>query len=1238
MSDLHSLLDLPETVSKNAFVVQLASGVQNPASVLDNYAITPDLVRAFDQALSLVRGAVDSRRSTAAYVHGSFGSGKSHFLSVLSLMLSPDSEHQARVWRDPELAELKGRHRWLEGKRVLRLHFNMVGATSLEDRVFPGYVEQVRKLHPDASLPGLFLDSALFDNAKSLCDKLGDEAFFAPMNAGTTSSKAAWGARGGAATWTRERFDRAVASDAIEERRALFTALVRAHFPAWLESKHGYVSFDRGLGELTRHARSLGYEAVVVFFDEMILWLAGGAADRKWLNGEIQKLAKMVDTDDADRPLALVSFVARQRDISELVGDQYAGGDAQALRDSMKWWEGRFNTITLPDRNLPAIVRKRVVRPKDEAAATRLRAAFDDLRRKLGTSAWQTLLGEIGDGDESFAKVYPFSPALVEVLVAMSATLQRERTALRLLMEVLVRHMEDFELGKLVPVGDLFDPLAGGEDPMDGVMRERFQSARRLYQNELLPVIQQENRTATPDKCQRLRDAHAPELGCSNCRESRCRTDNRLVKTLLLGALVPNTPSLKDLTITRLVALNHGTLRAPIPNTEGPLAAERLRKYAGHVGKLRVGDQKDPSVHVVLEGVDLKPILESARQYDQPGARKSKLRELLFTAFGFTRSDMAEYPTSVEWRGTNREGSVYFGNVREMDEGRFRVKPEHDFRIVIDYPFDEPGRTPQEDETRLGELRERLEERTVVWLPDFFSEAVQNELGQLVVLDEILRGESWKEYLKHLRLDDQQRTKQELESLQNQKKNRLLSAIAVAYNVASGGSEQLDPTRRVQEHFHVLLPERRVSNLSVTRLEGSIDSLASALLAECYPRHPDFRSKVTGALLAASARRFVSLCEREGRREVIDKGDRREYELAQGLGLVQLSESNVAVRDEAFTEIDRAVRGQHTTDKEITVGGVRRVIDPHKLRGLTREVEDFVVIAYAAYTARELRSGTRTIDEPKCGSLSDDATLVATDLPSADDWERALTRAGALFGIAIGSRALRAKNVNRLARDLVEAATKFKADISEIPSLLHARERLAGASNARRDTADEALRLVDTIVRAEREGPVATVKALAAFASAKPDARLARAIESAPRVRATLANSLLWHSIEAMLDRAEGDCRELVAEAREVLAADEDALSLVTRSKALHERVESILSGDRRRSTEAPHPPTEPASAVAARSVPREAPTKSTASHGEARGATLREAIARAREALDALEASDDPNGPWIVRWTIDRG
>jgi ABC-type lipoprotein export system ATPase subunit len=46
-------------------------------------------VGCFDQAWGLIKGALAHDSSKAACLHGSFGSGKSHCMAVLHLLLQP---------------------------------------------------------------------------------------------------------------------------------------------------------------------------------------------------------------------------------------------------------------------------------------------------------------------------------------------------------------------------------------------------------------------------------------------------------------------------------------------------------------------------------------------------------------------------------------------------------------------------------------------------------------------------------------------------------------------------------------------------------------------------------------------------------------------------------------------------------------------------------------------------------------------------------------------------------------------------------------------------------------------------------------------------------------------------------------------------------------------------------------------------------------------------------------------
>ncbi|MBN1612769.1 MAG: hypothetical protein JW940_39470, partial [Polyangiaceae bacterium] len=771
------LFSLPERIHKGDFVLKLTEGLLHADETAGTYVATPALADAFDSALGLIGGALADGRSRATYLHGSFGSGKSHFMAMLSLLLDG---HEA-AWHIPELHSLRAKHAFIGTQRLLRLHFHMVGRSSIEEAIFGGYVAEVRVRHPKATVPGLFADEQLFADARSMLDELGDAAFFAPMNA-QVADGGEWGDLGSEARWDRVRFDAAAASTDPAVREELFSALVTTRFKAYASESRAYVDLDSGLAVMARHAKSLGYDAIVLFLDELILWLSQRASEVSWLHGEVQKMVKLVESQESTRLVPIVSFIARQRSIVDMVGKDYAGSEAVRLNDSLKHWEGRYGTVQLEDRNLPAIVERRVLRPRDEAARAALDQAFQQMQRTAGAS-WQTLLGK--EDASAFRKLYPFSPALVDALIALSNSLQRERTAIKLLMELLVEHIDDLSVGEVVRVGDLFDVLAGGEEPADGVMKARFEAAKQVYRYQFLPMLQQANGTNTAQRCQRERPGHPTRIGCSGCREAQCRADNRLVKSLLIAALVPDVPVFKDLTAGRLAQLNHGTLKVPIPGTEARLVAQRLRSWASEKGQLHVGNQNDPSVQLQLEGVDLEPILDQARDADSDGARQRLIRDLLFEAMSLDKVADWGKDHKVKWRETARLGHVRFGNVRTMGPEQLRCPEGHDWRLVVDYPFDRPGNSPNDDLDVLDRFTEDSGGSwTMVWLPHFFSAAVNKLLGELAILDHILEHtESARRYVAHLSVEHQSRAILDLQNLRNQKKNRVQQALQQAYGV-----------------------------------------------------------------------------------------------------------------------------------------------------------------------------------------------------------------------------------------------------------------------------------------------------------------------------------------------------------------------------------------------------------------------------------------------------------------------
>jgi uncharacterized protein DUF6079 len=301
---LRDVLDIPVQTGAADYVLRLTDSIE-PAAIartVDEYVVTQALTEAFDAALGLVAEALTSGVSRGAFLAGSFGSGKSHFMAVLYALLGHDPAVRARAELQPVIA----RHDdVLLDKAILPLAFHLIGAESMEEALFAGYTRQIARLHPGAPLPTLHESDALLRDAERLRLRDGDEQFFAGLNGGAAAGD------GGADPW----------------------------FPS-------YMDLDTGLAAMVAHAQGLGYDAVVLLLDELVLWLAFSVQDREFFRRESQKLTKLVEARAGARAVPLVSFVARQMDLRRWFADVGASGaEQEALDRAFRLQEGRFGTL-----------------------------------------------------------------------------------------------------------------------------------------------------------------------------------------------------------------------------------------------------------------------------------------------------------------------------------------------------------------------------------------------------------------------------------------------------------------------------------------------------------------------------------------------------------------------------------------------------------------------------------------------------------------------------------------------------------------------------------------------------------------------------------------------------------------------------------------------------------------------------------------------------------------------------
>jgi hypothetical protein len=1155
MTLIRELLDLPKAVRKGDFVLSLNKGIENPNETLEKYAITPNLQQTFGRVISIIDSALSSGRSQAVYLHGSFGSGKSHFMAVLDLMLAGHSA----PWGRPELHPLREKYDWVGKRKLLRLPLHMLGANSTEEKIFDAYVKHVLKYHPDADIPALYADQELFDNARGMRDNMGDDRFFEILNEGAPKSSSGWGKLADEATWTVDRFESAINSSNVDSRAELFSALVKTHFTAFAGQTHRFIGIDEGLAVMSRHAATLGYQGIVLYLDELILWLAGRSANMEWMQSEVQKIPKFKEAQDEERDIPIVTFIARQRDLSEMLGRDAVGIERQTMVDSIEHHSGRLEEVMLEDRNLPSIIERRVLRPKDDTSAEVITDGFEKMKRSASDS-WATLLGKAGDID-GFRKTYPFSPALIEVLVGLSDCLQRERTAIRLLMELLVEHLTELELGQVVPLGDIYDVIAGGDDAFDALMKSRFDRAKHVYRHQLLGLIHDANDTGTPEACQRLRDDHPAWLGCSACKQTACRNDNRLAKTLILAALIPNAKPFEGLTAKRLVQLNHGTVTTFIPGTEGQMAVGKLRKWASELGQLKVGEEADPLVSLQLDGVDLKPIMEQAQQINTPGARRNLLKQLLFEAMELSDSDTPTVEDTHTWQGTRRKGQIRFGNIRELrDEQLLRCPDGAEWYVIVDYPFDHAEHTPDDDLERIAQFREEFNgsNPSFAWLPSFFTDKLVNELGEVCVINHILLSDQRRKYLSRLRPEDQSRAINDLESLGNQKRSRVMRALGQAYGIGGVKDDgMIDPTRSVEEHVVSLQPGLEGKPLMASSFRTGLLQLVSRLLEHRYPHHRAFEGQVTIGKLEKVRQHLEKLLETQDRRMPISAMEHKELRgYAEPLELVVLSETVVELKASRINDIEAKMR--QSGIETPTVGQVREFVDPEGSRGLVAEAADLVVWAFAAAKGFSITRAGKVVQDLKLGRFADDMELVKPDLPSASEWHDALEKAGQLLGVTFAGRALNAQNLDKADQRIGKALKEVEA-AAALPVKLRHRLQEGWAHITppppRLTTAQSGADLLLSLGTRCRSA-CERIRNLAAFEPLTSGAALASSLRSARQVSESLGKDAEWMVLAIVRDyqadatkahRAEGILHDLKA----ALESDQLNVDLVAKISEL---------------------------------------------------------------------------------------
>ncbi|CAM5543666.1 hypothetical protein GCM10010329_27530 [Streptomyces spiroverticillatus] len=1183
---LRDVIDIKEDVHAGDFKVELSGGFTETDARVAEYVVTDQLQGAFAKALGLVGAAVRTGSSHAAYLHGSFGSGKSHFLTVLHAVLN----NNGTARRKERLQEVIAPHDdWLRQKKFLMVPYHLVGAADLDSALLGGYVATVRKLHPDKPTPAVYrADSALAD-ARKQREFLADDGKFARwLGSGgvavTPSGRAAAayeddgddldtsdldtsdldtsGLTGAAevgdpGTWSSDDLNRAFDAPAGDpHREALVSALLSGPMAAYATGARGdkdaFVPLENGLAVVSRHARLLGYDGIVLFLDELILWLQAHMGDQDFVRDQVQKLVKLIESGDSDRPVPIISFISRQRDLSQLIGSDVAGADVQNLEQQVEYLAGRIDVVDLEDSNLIEIIKHRVLAPKPgmEAARESAFAAVESSKDEVR----QVLLDANGRTEASwddFRDVYPLSPAFLNVLVELAGALQRERTGLKLVQETLSRRRHDLKLGELIPLGDLWDVILDGTgEAFTARLRKEAETAKRFYSRVVAHLLEKYGSVDNP----------------------LFKGDERLIKTLLLAALAPNVPALARLTGERLAALNHGSIKVRL-GSAGSVAAKRLRELQGEFGELRSEGSADPVFHLHLSDLDIEPLLEEVGSADGLGKRRQWVKDKLWAELGIGDAQPFVSEREIVWRGTRRAAEFVFGNVCDphLPDEQFKPLTEGNIRFVLDYPFDDKH-FPSDDVRRIEKMKQEGKyAHTIIWLPDFFSEQKGNQLGRLLKINYLLERDRLDDHTATKSADERVQIRHQLQAQSENLTSQLVAVLQQLYGISKPDPGSVGAEVPDNQHVWSLEPRysrpRPEAGLS---FEQNLFALADGMFGALYPKHPDFdpaltRKPVTTRELKTALEWIEQAMKLGERRVVVDRhhlGVVKKIVHPLGLGEVHDGPLNL-VNDWRLKINQKAADAK--AGPELAVEDIRRWIAELGFEGLDKNITSLIIATYALLDDRTWVHQMTPVPAPELERIGTGFGLRAVELPTEEQFATARTRAGAIFGVS-AQPVLFARNVAALETDVRAILKAHETAVGGVRRSLDKHGADLGVTGPEADRMRSMRAAADLLARLARTGDgTALVKELAAVLYDVTDRELGAAIKQAPEVLAALdaTNWSLLQSIRGFAQRADGvgdRAERLISAVQEAVNDHEHTKSLVPVLERLQEESVALVT------------------------------------------------------------------------------
>jgi hypothetical protein len=595
---------------------------------VESYVITELIAKELESLVkSIAESAETGFQGIGVWVDGPYGSGKSHFLSFLGLLLQCDE----MAWRRLNLSSLDP---YLDSLKRYPVFVVPVNALDDPDSFRRNFYRAVERQLERRSLPPVELSST-----RKLISEFERQAEAQPLRWDLLFENSL-------TVTDRENFERMK-----EENPDELAGEIRRHVygDAAVGVMDFYEPMTEGMRKLTEHLRDQGFKALVVLLDEITLLLRG--RERDFQGRTLADINRMLEHENAALPVW--ALVSRHIELEDIVGQ-----DAIAhLRDRFQ------KRIEMQAVDLYEVCFRRVLRRRDggEVIQEALERNWENLPQEQRRTLAELYGGE-GELRSALEKLYPFHPTILDTLVAVTHRLSRERTAISVMYDMLFE-VADEPIGTWLPYARAFDVLfSGGATSVQG--ENQLLAAWQLVVEKVEPRLEE----LFPD-------------------DDEIREKAKIVlRTLVLGQLTDRPRRICDrMTPQVIAALNAAELNRGIPFLAQRELMGILDVFSERIPQIQRSGDGRYNVELTI-GPDPDEALDRLEVQSLHEEERRVALSVLSDLFPVQSSDGKKIGYQVTWRGTQRRGIIQVQDLSTLSANSLHISSGQEYLILIGLP------------------------------------------------------------------------------------------------------------------------------------------------------------------------------------------------------------------------------------------------------------------------------------------------------------------------------------------------------------------------------------------------------------------------------------------------------------------------------------------------------------------------------------------------------------------------